>query len=78
MVYKSYQASPNTVLRHLGRSANSTLYTLSKLSRLSSSEANLRCELAYAKSNYETKLIQQFAYTNNSKIMPLHQQSLEV
>ena len=42
--------------------------TLSKLSKLSSSEANLRSELAYAKSNYETKLIQQFAYTNNSKI----------
>ena len=42
--------------------------TPSKLSKLSSSEANLRSELAYAKSNYETKLIQQFAYTNNSKI----------
>ena len=42
--------------------------TLSKLSKLSSSEANLCSELAYAKSNYETKLIQQFAYTNNSKI----------
>ena len=42
--------------------------TLSKLSKLSSSEANLCSELAYAKSNYETKLIQQFAYINNSKI----------